>query len=129
MAPPRSVLNATLFTLAGRLPANWMAFIDNTAGKAALKKGYGKDAFVNGMLAAFWGTAARRGWRPQFARVESKANVADAVSREDLSRAYDEGWTRLDDYTDSITSVLVMAAADAEYAAGKAVDDLQVALN
>ena len=55
--------------------------------------------------------------------------MADAVSREDLSRAYDEGWTRLDDYTDSITSVLVMAAADAEYAAGQAVDDLQVALN
>ena len=64
---PRSVLDATtlrrafiyalklyaqlmaLFTLAGRLPADWMAFIDNTAGEAALKKGYGKDAFDNGM--------------------------------------------------------------------------------
>ena len=49
---PRSVLNAitlrrafihALGTLAGRLPADWMAFIDNTAGEAA---------FVNGMLAA-----------------------------------------------------------------------------
>ena len=44
------------------------------------------------MLATFWGTAARRGWRPQFARVESKANVADAVSR-DVSRAMRENWT------------------------------------
>ena len=115
----------------GPLHAGWTTpgRLDNTAGEAALKKGYGKDAFVNGMLAAFWGTAARRGWRPQFARVESKANVADAVSRGDLSRARNEGWTRLHDNTDSITSVLVMAAADAEYAASKAVDDLQVALN
>ena len=78
-----------------------MTFIDNTAGEAAL-------TFVNSMLAAFWGTAARRGWRPQFARVESKANVADAVSRGDLSLAQNEGWTRLHDNTDSITSVLVM---------------------
>ena len=62
------------FALAERLPSDWLAFIDNTAGEAALKKGYGKDAFVNGMLATFWA------WRPQFARVKSKANVADAVS-------------------------------------------------
>ena len=48
----------------------------------------------------------------QFARVESKANVADAVSRRDLSRAR-ERWTRLDDYTDSSTAVLIMAASDA----------------
>ena len=53
-----------LFT--GRPPPDWLAFIDNTAGEAALKKGYGKDVFVNGMLAAFWGTSAMRGWRPQF---------------------------------------------------------------
>ena len=33
-------------------------------------------------------------------RVESKANVADAISRGDLSRASQEGWTRLDDHTD-----------------------------
>ena len=70
-----------ILSLAQRLPVNWLAFIDNTAGEAALRKGYGKDAFVNGMLAAFWGTAARRGRRPRFTRVESKANVADAVSR------------------------------------------------
>ena len=44
-----------LFTLAGRLPADWMAFIDNTAGEAALKKRYGKDAFVNDMLGRLLG--------------------------------------------------------------------------
>ena len=46
-----------ILSLAQRLPANWLAFIDNTFGEAAIRKGYGKDAFVNGMLAAFWGTA------------------------------------------------------------------------
>ena len=56
--------------------------------------------------------------------MESKANVADAVSRGDLRRARDEGWTRLQDHANSITSILVLAAADAEYAAGKAADDL-----
>ena len=95
-----------LFTLAEQLPHSWLAFIDNTAGEAALRKGYGKDAFVNGMLAAFWGTAARRGWRSQFARVESKANVADAVSRGGLSRAIAERWTRLDDHAETITEIL-----------------------
>ena len=95
-----------ILALAKRLPPNsWLAFIDNTAGEAALKEGYGKDGFVNGMLATFRGTAARRGWRPQFARVESTANVADAISRGDLSRAVREEWTRLDDHTDAITDV------------------------
>ena len=91
--------------------------------------GYGKDAFVNRMLAAFWGTAARRGCRPRFTRVESKANVADAISRGDLTRAQQENWTRLDDHTDAIIGILVKAAGDADYAAGQAVDDLSQAIN
>ena len=118
-----------ILSLAQRLTANWLAFIDNTAGEAALRKGYGKDAFVNGMLAAFWDTAARRGWRPRFARVEAKANVADAVSRGDLSRALRENWVRMDDYTEAIIGILTRAAADADYAANQAVDDLSDAIN
>ena len=121
-------LMATL-SLAQRLPTTWLAFIDNTAGEAALRKGCGKDAFVNGVLAARWGTAARRGWRPRFTRVESKANVADAISRGDLTRARQENWTRLDDHTGTIIGILVKAAGDADYAAGQAVDDLSHAIN
>ena len=71
------VIAATAF--GGRLPAMWIAFIDNTAGQAALLKGYGKDLAVNGILAAFWATAARHDWRPVFERVVSKANISDAV--------------------------------------------------
>ena len=66
-----------VFMLASRLPTEWVAFIDNTAGEAALKKGYGKDAFVNAILSVFWATAARQSWRP--------VNVADAISRANLS--------------------------------------------
>ena len=119
-------LMATL-SLAERLPTSWLAFIDNTAGGSTPQR-LGKDAFVNGMLAVFWGTAARRGWRPRFTRVESKANVADAVSRGDLTRARREKWTRLDDHTDAIIGILVKAAGDADYAAGQAVDDLCYAI-
>ena len=93
---PRSVLNAitsrrafiyalevyaqlmALFTLAGRLPAGRSL---TTRPERLPSSGRDtKDAFVNGMLAAFWGTAARCGWRP-VRPVKSKANVADAVER------------------------------------------------
>ena len=114
-----------VFLLADRLPQEWIAFIDNTAGEAALKKGYDKDAFVNAMRSVYWNTAARRGWRPVFARVESKANVADAVSRADLIRARHEGWLRADDNVDQVVvDLLTRAASNAEYAAHHAVDAL-----
>ena len=45
-----------------------------------------KDPAVNGMLAAFWSTAALADWLPDFRRV-SKANVSDAISRGDLKMA------------------------------------------
>ena len=112
-----------VFTLTERLPAEWVAFIDNTAGEAALKKGYGKDRFVNVMLSTFWATAARRGWPHIFARLESK-NVADAVSRADLSRAVREGWQRLDIHPEQIVNVLARAVSDAQFAPEDAVDEL-----
>ncbi|CAE7863082.1 eIF3-S7, partial [Symbiodinium necroappetens] len=61
------------------MPPTIVAFIDNTAGQAALTKGYGKDTAVNGMISAFWTLAARRGWFVEFERVPSKASVADAL--------------------------------------------------
>ena len=77
-----------------RLPSRWLAFIDNVAGQWALTKGYGKDPAVNGVLAAFWSTAALADWLPDFRRVPS-ANVADAISRGDLAMARRMGWTRI----------------------------------
>ena len=69
-----------LVTLSRHLPARWLAFMDNVAGQWALTKGYGRDESVNGVLAAFWSTAALAEWLPDFRRVPSKANVSDAVS-------------------------------------------------
>ena len=49
-----------------------------------------------------------------FARVESKANVADAVSRADLTRARHEGWQRTDDNVDQVVGILARAASNSE---------------
>ena len=73
------------------LPMRWLAFIDNQAGEAALRKGYGKDDAVNGVLTAFWSLAVHMSWDPDFNRVESKANISDAVSRADLTFAQAQG--------------------------------------
>ena len=82
-----------LLAFGERLPSFWTAYIDNAAGQWALLKGYGKDDAVNGVLSAFWASAARHCWFPEFVRVPSKANVSDAVSRDDLRQASAEGWS------------------------------------
>ena len=46
------------------LPDAVTAFIDNTAGQAALSKGYGKDPAINGMLALPFGPWRRRSGAP-----------------------------------------------------------------
>ena len=106
-----------ILSLAQRLPTNWLAFIDNTAGKAALRKGYGKDAFVNGMLAAFlWGTAARRGWRPALPGWSLKPTSPMQYSEGTYPReAHGRPHRR--------------HPQDADYAANQAVDDLSDAIN
>ena len=111
-------------TFGAKLPTAIIAFIDNTAGQAALTKGYGKDGAVNGMIAAFWSLAAHQGWLVEFERVPSKANVADAVSRDDFGRAMAEGWTRVHGPIDDVLRIFAAAAADLEYATTDAADEL-----
>ena len=57
-------LMATL-SLAKRLPTSWLAFIDNTAGEAALRKG----------------------WRPRFTRVEFKGTTREVTRLDDHTDA------------------------------------------
>ena len=113
-----------LVTMGRRLPQRWLAFIDNVAGQWALTKGYGKDPAVNGILASFWATASLSDWLPDFRRVPSKANVADAVSRGDLSAAHRHGWTRIRSPVTSILKTLARAAEDLEFAVNGAADEL-----
>ena len=48
------------------LPAVWVGFCDNTAGRSALVRGYGRDASINNLLACFWALAKLQGWQPHF---------------------------------------------------------------
>ena len=99
---PRPLCRSRKFS--SLLPKRWLEFIDNQAGEAALRKGYGKDDAVNGVLTAFWALAVRMSWDPNFNRVESKANISDAVSRADIEPAFRPGpstWRWLDAATTS----------------------------
>ena len=107
-----------------QLPGAVTAFIDNTAGQAALSKGYGKDPAMNGMLATFWAMAAKKDLLVDFRRVPSKANVADAVSRDDFGRARREGWTRVHTPASEIMHILAKSIDDILYAVDAAADDL-----
>ena len=115
---------AALAAFATHLPSTVTAFIDNTAGQAALSKGYGKDPAMNGMLAAFWALAARQGTMVDFRRVPSKVNVADGVSRDDFGRARREGWTRVHIPASPIMHILAKAVDDLLYAVDGAAADL-----
>ena len=118
-----------LTTFARQLPELWVAWIDNSAGKAALKKGYGKDMAVNGVLAAFWAMASRMRWSPEFNRVKSAADIADAVSRGDLSTARAQGWTLVRPPLKGILDIFTRCANDLAYATEGAVDDLLTMTN
>ena len=62
------------------LPSLWTAWIDNTAGEATLKKGYGKGPSHQRLT-------VRLGWPPEFNRVPSAANISQAISRDNLTTA------------------------------------------
>ena len=67
------------------LPPFWVSWIDNLAGLSALEKGFGRDQHVNHLLTYFWTTASSLSWVPQFEWVPSQLNLADPISRGDLS--------------------------------------------
>ena len=87
-------VNAQLLALLanrGRLDLFWVCFIDNTAGLAALAKGFSKESAVNNLLAFFWCLCAELGWFGHFEWVASKLNPADPVSRAELQSAIKYG--------------------------------------
>ena len=110
-----------LFALAKRLPFHWFAFIDNTAGEAAPRKGYGKDAFVSDLL-GHSGTT----------RLEAAVCQGRVQGQRSRRRVQGGRLPRTAGKLDtpaplhhSIIEVLIGAAADADYAANQAVDDLE----
>ena len=89
------------------LPDVLWAWIDNTAGQAALTKGYGKDRKVNRLLTILWNFLAHRNIEPFWRRVTSSANISDSISREDFSIAENMQWTKIDGDFDSIYHTLI----------------------
>ena len=95
-------------------------FVDNEAAKFALIKGYGSDLSINSLLTLFWSHQSMNGSDPWFERVSSKANISDAVSRDDMSEATQAGWKHLNIKLDNCWPILLRALSDQEFAANDA---------
>ena len=89
------------------LPEVVWAWIDNTAGQAALSKGYGRDKKINRLLAMLWAFLTDRGIEPFWRRVCSAANISDPISRDDTSIAKEHNWTPIEDDFNPIYQTLV----------------------
>ena len=106
-----------------------LCFIDNEPGKFALLKGFGKDTRVNRLLALLWHFVEHSNHEPHWERVTSQANISDAISRGDVSRARELGWKEIEfDWselyntltkaTQSMETAMSLGAALAKSAAG-----------
>ena len=93
-----------MLTCAGELPALWLAFCDNAAGKPARAKGYGRDHTINHLLSFYWAVVAAKGWFPHL------ECVASDLTSQTLS-------------PDSLWVILERVATDLEYALHGAVQD------
>ena len=74
----------------------YISFVDNEAAKHALVRGYGSVTAVNQLIQTFWSECENRQLHPWFERVSSAANLADAVSRDDLTEGLRRGWKTID---------------------------------
>ena len=102
----------------------WLGFCDNTAGKAALVRGYGRDASINNLLACFWALCQRLHWQPHFEWVPSDLNIADPFSRGDCSIGISRGWEALHSDLADMWSIFRRVAVDLHYALEGAPADL-----
>ena len=98
------------------LPEVLWAWIDNTAGQAALSKGYGRDKRVNRLLSMLWSFLTAKGVEPFWRRVTSSANISDPISRDDTTIAVDQKWTRIDGDHKKIYATLASGLSSLEKA-------------
>ena len=101
----------------------WVGFIDNTAGKAALNKGFTSDPCINNLLCFFWALCAELKWFAHFEWVASSLNIADPISRGDLTVADQLHASQLRMVPQGYWQLLLRIAGDMQYAAGSAVKD------
>ena len=98
----------------------YIAFCDNEAAKHALIKGYGNDIPCNNLLGTYWAAHAISGTSPWMERVTTHANIADAVSRNDVSFAQSQGWLIAQLDLSKAYSILRRIATDSEFAHAEA---------
>ena len=106
------------------LPSLVVSFIDNQPGKHALIKGFGKDSTINNLLALVWRLITHQQWHVSFEWVRSECNIADGVSRHDLSEMKMLNATEVHPDTTAFWSIIKKAALDAHYAHHGSLDDL-----
>ena len=110
-----------MMSLHTQMPRFIILWIDNKAGLPALSKGYGRDPAVNNMLTFIWCFLAHTGIHLHCEWVPSAHNLADGISRHDLSEARLGGWSLLDLPLKPLHQILQRCAADLEFAATTAV--------
>ena len=119
-------VNAQLLALLANrssVGAFWVGFIDNTAGRSALSKGFTSDASINNLLCFFWSLCAELKWFAHFEWVASHLNISDPVSRGDVSVTQPLGARMLSGVPDAYWQMLLRIADDMQYASGEAVQD------
>lgn len=101
-----------------------LSFIDNTSGFFALKKGYCKDLPICNLIALVWRVLAHHGWHLHLEWVQSEFNISDQVSRHNFDEMHSMGAQWLDLNTQQIFQILHQVATDADYAHGRALQDI-----
>ena len=72
--------------------ADCIIFVNNTAAEGTLINAYSSNPYLVAIAGAFWEQVGRLGCAVWLSRVPSKLNLADPISREDLSIASQGGW-------------------------------------
>ena len=97
--------------------------MDNQASLQALRKGYGRDASVNGLLCLFWSFVTRLGLEVVFEWVPSHLNISDPISRRDCQIAIDHTWEMIPPDLNHFWEVLHRCSYDLRYAAHQGAAD------
>ena len=113
----------TLVLLKDLLPSQVLSFVDNQASLQALKKGYGRDASINGLLCLFWSLITRLGIEVAFEWVPSHLNISDPISRRDVHLAEEHVWKFVPPTLEKFYKILVRCSRDLHYAAGQGATD------
>ena len=79
---------------------------DNQPGLIALQKGFGRDDCINLVVTWFWVLVTHQRWVPEFRWVPSALNIADPISRGDMSMVQ-PSWRRLITDPEQLEAVLL----------------------